>query len=143
MTYEAFETIKVAVDGALAIVTVAREAALNALSSQVISELTAASGELEVSTDVRVVILTGAGEKAFVAGADIAEMRDLSPLQAQAFAEMGGTLAHSIETSEKPWIAAVSSAITFEDSALSAASRATVTVASAPSTATWMVSNVS
>jgi enoyl-CoA hydratase len=107
MTYEAFETIKVAVDGALAIVTVAREAALNALSSQVISELTAASGELEVSTDVRVVILTGAGEKAFVAGADIAEMRELTPLQAQAFAEMGGALAQSIETSEKPWIAAV------------------------------------
>jgi len=107
MTYEAFETIKVTVDGALAIVTVAREAALNALSSQVISELTAASGELEVSTDVRVVILTGAGEKAFVAGADIAEMRELTPLQAQAFAEMGGALAQSIETSEKPWIAAV------------------------------------
>lgn len=107
MTYEAFETIKVEIDGALAIVTVAREAALNALSSQVISELTAASGELEISGDVRVVILTGAGEKAFVAGADIAEMRELTPLQGQAFAEMGGALAQSIETSEKPWIAAV------------------------------------
>jgi len=107
MTYEPFETIKVAVDGALAIVTVAREPVLNALSSQVISELTAASGELEVSSEVRVVILTGAGEKAFVAGADIAEMRELTPLQAQAFAEMGGALCQAIETSEKPWIAAV------------------------------------
>src|SRR6185503_4246114 len=107
MTYEAFETIRIEVDGALAVVTVAREAALNALSSQVIAELTAACGELEVSTDVRAVIVTGAGDKAFVAGADIAEMRDMTPLQAQAFAQMGGTLAHSIETSEKPWIAAV------------------------------------
>jgi enoyl-CoA hydratase len=107
MTYEAFETLKIEDFGALAIVTVAREAALNALSSQVISELTAACGELEISADVRVVILTGAGEKAFVAGADIAEMRELTPLQAQAFAEMGGALAQSIETSEKPWIAAV------------------------------------
>lgn len=107
MTYEAFETIQVQVDGALAIVTVAREAALNALSSQVISELTAACGELEVSSEVRVVILTGAGDKAFVAGADIAEMRDMTPLQGQAFAEMGGALAGSIESSEKPWIAAV------------------------------------
>jgi enoyl-CoA hydratase len=107
MTYEAFETLKIEAFGALAIVTVAREAALNALSSQVISELTAACGELEISADVRVVILTGAGEKAFVAGADIAEMRELTPLQAQAFAEMGGALAQSIETSEKPWIAAV------------------------------------
>src|SRR6185503_19756421 len=61
---------------------------------------------LEVSADVRCVIVTGAG-KAFVAGADIAEMRELSPRQAQAFSEMGGALAGSIEGSEKPWIAAV------------------------------------
>ena len=106
MSYETFETIQVAVDGALATVTVAREAALNALSSKVLAELTTACGELEVSTDVRVVILTGAG-KAFVAGADIAEMRELTPRQAQAFAGMGGALAAAIEGSEKPWIAAV------------------------------------
>jgi len=106
MSYDTFETIQVAVDGALATVTIAREAALNALSSKVIAELTAACGELEVSTDVRAVIVTGAG-KAFVAGADIAEMRELSPRQAQAFAGMGGALASAIEGSEKPWIAAV------------------------------------
>jgi len=106
MSYETFETIQVAVDGALATVTVSREAALNALSSKVIAELTEACGELEVSTDVRAVIVTGAG-KAFVAGADIAEMRELSPRQAQAFSEMGGALAAAIEGSEKPWIAAV------------------------------------
>jgi enoyl-CoA hydratase len=107
MSYEAFETLRITVEGALAVVTVAREPALNALSSQVIAELTTAVGELEVSTEIRAVIVTGAGDKAFVAGADIAEMRDMTPLQAHAFAEMGGTLAHSIETSEKPWIAAV------------------------------------
>ncbi|HEX3481636.1 MAG TPA: enoyl-CoA hydratase-related protein [Kofleriaceae bacterium] len=106
MSYDTFETIQVAVDGALATVTVAREAALNALSSKVIAELTAACGEFEVSTDVRAVIVTGAG-KAFVAGADIAEMRELSPRQAQAFAGMGGAMAAAIEGSEKPWIAAV------------------------------------
>jgi enoyl-CoA hydratase len=107
MSYEAFETIRVEIDGAIAVVTVAREAALNALSSRVITELTSASGELEISTDVRAVVVTGAGDKAFVAGADIAEMCELGPLQAQAFSEMGGALAHAIETSEKPWIAAV------------------------------------
>lgn len=107
MSYEAFETIRVEIDGALAIVTVAREPALNALSSKVIAELTAVCGELEVSADVRVVIVTGAGAKAFVAGADIAEMAEMSPRAAQAFSEMGGALASSIESSEKPWIAAV------------------------------------
>jgi enoyl-CoA hydratase len=107
MSYESFETIKVSVDGALATVTISREASLNALSSQVMAELTHAAGELEISQDVRCVILTGAGEKAFVAGADIAEMQDLTPLQAQAFAEMGGALGNAIESSEKAWIAAV------------------------------------
>ncbi len=107
MTYEAFETLKITVEGPLAIVTVSREAALNALSSQVIGELTAACGELEISSEIRAVILTGAGDKAFVAGADIAEMRELTPRQGQAFAQMGGALGQSIESSEKPWIAAV------------------------------------
>lgn len=107
MSYPTFNTIQIAVDGPLAIVTISREAALNALSSEVISELTQAAATLEISDEVRVVALTGAGTKAFVAGADIAEMVDLTPVQAQAFAEMGGALGQSIETSEKPWIAAV------------------------------------
>jgi enoyl-CoA hydratase len=107
MSYQSYETLQVTVDGPLAIITISREAVLNALSSTVIAELTSVVGELEVSTEIRVVILTGAGDKAFVAGADIAEMVELTPIQAQAFAEMGGALGHSIETSEKPWIAAV------------------------------------
>ena len=107
MTYPTFDTIKISVDGLLATVTVSREAALNALSSKVIGELTQAVAALEVSTDIRVVALTGAGDKAFVAGADIAEMADLTPVQAQAFSEMGGALGTAIETSEKPWIAQV------------------------------------
>src|SRR5262245_5023177 len=107
MSYPTFNTIKITVDGSLAIVTIDRESKLNALSSEVISELTQACAALEVSDEVRVVAVTGAGAKSFVAGADISEMVDLSPVQAQAFAEMGGMLGHSIETSEKPWIAAV------------------------------------
>jgi len=107
MSYSSFETLKVTVEGGLAIVTIAREAALNALSSHVLADLTTVAGELEISDDVRVVAITGAGEKAFVAGADIAEMKDMSPIQAQAFSEMGGNVGTSIETSSKPWIAAV------------------------------------
>jgi len=107
MSYDSFETVKVTIDGPLAIVTIQREAALNALSSTVMSELTHIAGELELSSDLRAVILTGAGDKAFVAGADIAEMVDLTPNQARAFSAMGGALANAIETSERPWIAAV------------------------------------
>jgi enoyl-CoA hydratase len=105
--YDGYETIRVAQEGPLAIVTITRETALNALSSQVLAELTTLAGELEISDDIRVIALTGAGEKAFVAGADIAEMKDMSPVQAQAFSEMGGNLGTSIEESSKPWIAAV------------------------------------
>ena len=107
MSYSSLETVRVTVEGPLAIVTIAREAQRNALSSKVIAELTQVAGELELSDDVRVVAVTGAGDKAFVAGADIAEMAELTPLQAQAFAEMGGNLGQAIEGSRLPWIAAV------------------------------------
>jgi enoyl-CoA hydratase len=107
MSYPTFNTITISQDGPLAIVTINRESKLNALSSEVMSELTQACAALEVSDEVRVVCLTGAGAKAFVAGADISEMVDLAPPQAQAFAEMGGLLGHAIETSENVWVAAV------------------------------------
>ena len=107
MSYESFETLKVSVDGPIATVTIDREPVLNALSSKVLAELTHVAGELEISADVRVVILTGAGDKAFVAGADIAEMLELTPVQAHAFAQMGGAIGTAIESSEKAWIAAV------------------------------------
>lgn len=106
MSYDEFQTLKVSIDGPIATVTINREAQLNALSSTVMSELASLAGELEISADIRVVILTGAG-KAFVAGADISEMQDMSPNQARAFAEMGGAVGHAIESSEKAWIAAV------------------------------------
>ena len=104
MTYE---TLKVTTEGAIATVTIAREAQLNALSSRVIAELLRAVAELEADDAIRVVVLTGAGEKAFVAGADIAEMAALAPRQAQAFAEQGGAVGAAIEASRHAWIAAV------------------------------------
>ena len=107
MTYPTYDTIKLTVDGPLAIITIDREAQRNALSTTVIAEITQAASEIELSSEIRVVALTGAGDKAFVAGADVAEMLELSPREAQAFSEMGGMLGNAIETSEKPWIAAV------------------------------------
>ncbi|MEZ4363460.1 MAG: enoyl-CoA hydratase-related protein [Kofleriaceae bacterium] len=107
MESSAYETLKVTTEGAVAVVTIAREAARNALSSKVLSELSACAGELEVAQDVRVVVLTGAGDKAFVAGADIAEMVEMTSITAAAFAEMGGAVGEAIETSTKPWIAMV------------------------------------
>lgn len=102
-----YEFLTVAVDNHIAIVKIAREAALNALSTAVVRELTALAAELDIADDVRVVVLTGAGDKAFIAGADIAEMANMNATEATAFAELGGVCGAAIEHSHKPWIAAV------------------------------------
>jgi len=105
-----FETILVSEAAAVVTVTVNRPSKLNALNAQVISELTQAFQALEaapVETRVRAVILTGAGDKAFVAGADIAEMSSLSPAQAYAFSSAGHRLGRLMEEASFPIIAAV------------------------------------
>jgi enoyl-CoA hydratase len=104
-----FEHITVERDGepGLALITIRREKALNALSSAVVAELSDAVAALEGDDDVRVVALTGAGDKAFVAGADIGEMTSLGPREAQALAARGGALAAAIEGSAKVYIAAI------------------------------------
>jgi len=66
-----------------------------------------AAAEIEADPTVRVVILTGAGPKAFVAGADISEMSQMAPEQAASFVKNGARVGTAIETSKKPWIAAV------------------------------------
>lgn len=106
MSTTQFETLGIEVAGPLATITIRREAKFNALSTRVLTELTTAVGELELTDDVRVVAITGAG-KAFVAGADIAEMQEMTPTQAQAFSELGGALGDAIERSAKPYVAAV------------------------------------
>ena len=106
MSVGAYNTIKVEVAGHLATLTVSREKALNALSNEVITELTHAAAALEGEPGVRVIVVTGAG-KAFVAGADISEMQEMPPAKAQAFAEQGAGLGKAIENSSKIWIAAV------------------------------------
>jgi enoyl-CoA hydratase len=102
-----YENIRLDKDGTLAVITVTREKQLNALSGAVVDELYSAVAELELDDTVRVVALTGAGGKAFVAGADIAEMQEMNPRQAQAFSQKGANLARAIEESPTPFIAAV------------------------------------
>jgi len=102
-----YANIRIEREDSLAIVTVAREKALNALSSAVLADLIAGAAELEADPAIRVVAITGAGDKAFIAGADIAEMQEMSPRRAAALSAQGNQLGRAIETSTRPWIAAV------------------------------------
>ena len=93
--------------GAVRIVTIHRPERLNALNSATIQALHAAADAAADDDRVRVLVLTGAGPKAFVAGADIAEMADLSPSQARDFALRGQRMMRRLETLPKPVIAMV------------------------------------
>lgn len=94
------------VDGAVATITINRPKALNALNSQVLEELDAALDAIDLNT-VRCVILTGAGEKSFVAGADIGEMSTLTKAEGEAFGKKGNDVFRKLETLPVPVIAAV------------------------------------
>lgn len=102
-----FQTLLVANDNGVRTITVNRPDKLNALNRQVLSELRVAFGQAAADDDVRVVILTGAGEKAFVAGADISEMSGLTPVQLRDFSRHGQALMTAIERLGKPVIAAI------------------------------------
>ena len=101
-----YETIKYEVKDSIAYVTINRPQAMNALNSQVLDELRGAFHEIAMDAEVKAVILTGEG-KAFVAGADIAEMSKLSGVEARTFAKKGHGVMNFIENIEKPVIAAV------------------------------------
>src|SRR5215510_12906350 len=94
-----YETILVQIEGTIATVTVNRPDKLNALNPTVLRELTAAFIQLDGSYSVRCAILTGAGDKAFVAGADIAEMTEMNAAQAKAFSDSVHRLGVLLESS--------------------------------------------
>ena len=91
----------------VATVTINNPKALNALSSPVVVEMISVIEELSAMKDVRCVILTGAGEKSFVAGADIGEMSTLTKAEGEAFGKKGNDIFRAIETFPIPVIAAV------------------------------------
>jgi enoyl-CoA hydratase/carnithine racemase len=102
-----YEHLLVERDGAVATVTVNRPKVLNALNAATLVELETAMRGLQSEPGVRVVLLTGAGDKAFVAGADITELAALTPDSGKAHAELGQRVFTLIERLGKPVIAAV------------------------------------
>ncbi len=91
------ETVNLITEDAVAKVTISRPKALNAINSQVLDELSQIIGQIESDPNVRVVVITGDGDKSFVAGADIAEMSKLTPLEARNFLTRGQRLLDRIE----------------------------------------------
>lgn len=100
------ERVQQEVKGDVAIVTVNRPDSLNALNRAVLSEL---KDRIESTTEreARAVVLEGAGDQAFIAGADIGEMRDMDPQEARSFSRAGHAVVDAIESLDVPVIAAV------------------------------------
>lgn len=101
------ENVLIAKEGHVATITINRPKALNALSTAVLTDLNAALDEVAADQDVYALIITGAGEKSFVAGADIAEMKDKSVEEASEYGKFGNAVFRKIETFRCPVIAAV------------------------------------
>lgn len=101
-----FKNVILEKNGNIAIVTINRPNALNALNSETLKELDIVVDTLANDDEILAVILTGAG-KAFVAGADITEMKDLNTVQGRKFGILGNKVFRKLETLEKPVIAAV------------------------------------
>ncbi|WP_433624915.1 enoyl-CoA hydratase/isomerase family protein [Halomicrococcus sp. NG-SE-24] len=100
------DTIRLDVEDGVATLTVDRPDRLNAMNVETLTSLKEALAEAEAA-DAHALVLTGAGEDAFVAGADIGYMQDLSTAEAQAYAELGHEVADAIETFPAPVIAAI------------------------------------
>src|SRR5256714_2936932 len=103
----AYENIKVEKRDHVAIVTIDRPKILNALNMATMTELRDAFTQLRDDVETRVVLLTGAGEKAFVAGADIGELNKNNPVEAKAYTHKGQAVLDLIENLGKPVIACI------------------------------------
>ena len=93
--------------GLIAVATINRPKALNALNSEVLTDLDELVSAVKADADIRALVITGSGEKAFVAGADIGEMSTLTKEGGEAFGKHGNNVFRAIETLPIPTIAAV------------------------------------
>ena len=101
------ENVLLEKQGHVSIITINREKALNALSTAVLNDLEEAVNTVEADKDTYCVVITGAGNKSFVAGADIAEMKDKTVEEAAEYGAYGNKIFRQIETLHCPVIAAV------------------------------------
>ena len=102
-----FQTLDLWIEGSLAIITLNRPKALNAINGMMVEELERIVRQIQDDPSVRVVVITGAGDKAFAAGADITEFKAMSPTDAWMFVQRLQRLFLQIERLPKPVIAAV------------------------------------
>jgi len=101
------ENVKLEIRDAIAFITIDRPKVLNALNAQTVAEIGETFEQIRNDDNVRVVILTGGGEKAFVAGADINELATMNPISGKEVAEKGQRVFTAIERFPKPVIAAI------------------------------------
>lgn len=102
-----YQTLLVAVSESVATITVNRPEAMNAMTTATLQEFDQVVAELESNPEVRSVIITGAGEKAFIAGGDISMLQGLDPAGARKLALLAQGVCSAIENSPKPYIAAI------------------------------------
>ena len=100
------EYVKLSAEGNVGVLTINRPAALNALNDQVIRELDEALDSVDLD-QIRCLVVTGEGQKAFVAGADIGQMSGLTKAEGEAFGKLGNDVFRKLETLPIPTIAAV------------------------------------
>lgn len=102
-----YQNLLIEHSGAVSILKINRPKALNALSPELLKEMLSALHEMIHRDETKVIVITGEGDRAFVAGADIAAMKEMTPLEAARFAELGHMVLRMIENTAKPVIAAV------------------------------------
>ncbi|MGE5380070.1 MAG: enoyl-CoA hydratase-related protein [Methylocystaceae bacterium] len=102
-----FKNLQINWDKGIVTMMVNRPQAMNALNEETLLEIEAAAREIKADDTVKVVVITGAGQKAFVAGADIAYMQELSAVQGREFAKLGHRVLREVETIQVPVIAAI------------------------------------
>ena len=107
MNFEDYQHLLIQDESGLVTITIDRPQAMNALNKAVFTELNEVLNQLNIYQALKGVILTGAGSKAFVAGADITEFAGIEQGTAKSFLQLGNDVMNRIESFRRPWIAAV------------------------------------